>query len=186
MSVESQVDPKLSPQDAAAKAKEALEIKQGQERKVHDPSPGSLRARMRARAEELEARTTEIFPVPLWDAVLAVELKVISWAKTEEIIEKHQRVTSQMLSTAAAEILAATVGFWEIKEEGELERIEDATTWRQIANDLAGKMISENVPDRVAVIAVASDQGAIALNALYRQWLGGANVGISDQVRRDF
>jgi hypothetical protein len=40
--------------------------------------------------------------------------------------------------------------------------------------------------ERIALLTLCSDQGVMALNGQYRRWLGGANVGISEEVRRDF
>jgi hypothetical protein len=155
------------------------------------PEPASsLKARMKARQAELQDRTTEIFPVPLFDAILAVELKAVEWEETEQALEKHlRRPQRMMLLTAADEVVAATVAFYEIGEDDSLELIEDAEAWSDIATAYLDEDFTAMPPatlERVALISLISEQGVMALSGQYRQWLGGANVGISKAVRRDF
>lgn len=156
------------------------------------PVPGSLRDRMQRRTQELAERTTELFPVPRYDNFVAVELKYISWGVSQKAIEANSRVPEQqMQNTAAEEIVKATVAFYEILEEpneqGEhFDLITDASTWKELAVKLGGVRLPEVAGDRVALVALCSDQGVIALNGLFRRWLGGADTGLRSQVMRDF
>jgi hypothetical protein len=150
----------------------------------------SLKARMQRRQQELAARTTELFPVPRYEEFIAVELKAIAWERSEKIFEAHQRTARRMmLNSAADEIVAATVAFHELFDDREPELIEDAYRW----SDVCSRFLEVDLPpaphttlERIALLTLCSDQGVMGLNAQYRRWLGGANVGISEEVRRDF
>ncbi len=150
------------------------------------PPMSSLKERMRRRAEEIAERTSDCFPVPLFDSILAVEMRVVPWAKTEQFIERNSSVPSRVtLNTALDEIVEATAGFREITEEGEVgEPVSDAHDWHDIATKFAGKTLPDGAGPRVAVLSVCGDQGAMALSALYRRWLGGADTGLR-AVRRE-
>jgi hypothetical protein len=150
----------------------------------------SLKERMRRRQQELANRKTEMFPVPRYEEFIAVELKAIDWERSEKIFEKHQRTAKRMmLNSAADEIVAATVAFWEVFEDREAEMIEDAHRWSEVCERFLEVELPEAphaTLERIALLTLCSDQGVMALNAPYRRWLGGANVGISEEVRRDF
>jgi hypothetical protein len=150
----------------------------------------SLKGRMEARAAELANRKTEVFPIPRYDSVIAVELKAISWEKTQEIIERHSRVgTRQTLNASADEIVFSTVAFHELKPDGSLELVEDVHSWSEVTQALLGISPPEgpyNTRERVCMLSLVSDQGVMALSAQFRQWLGGVSSGISEAVRQDF
>jgi hypothetical protein len=144
----------------------------------------SLKGRMEARAAELANRKTEVFPIPRYDSVIAVELK------TQEIIERHSRVgTRQTLNASADEIVFSTVAFHELKPDGSLELVEDVHSWSEVTQALLGISPPEgpyNTRERVCMLSLVSDQGVMALSAQFRQWLGGVSSGISEAVRQDF
>lgn len=154
------------------------------------PAGSSLKARMHDRQEELAKRTTELFPVPRYDEIIAVELKAIPWERSEKILERHQRQAKRMmLNSSADELVAATVGFWEIKEDGSTEEITDVSRWSEVCEHVLEVDLPNSPPatlERVGLLTLCSDQGVMALNGQYRRWLGGANVGIGEEVGRDF
>jgi hypothetical protein len=147
----------------------------------------SLRARMEARRDELANRKTEIFAIPRYEKFIGVELKAVPWEKTQSILEKNQH--RAMTNTAAEEIVSATVNFYEITEDGQLELIEDVRRWIDIGVKFLGIDPPDAPPltqDRIAMIALCSDQGIMSLSGEFRQWLGGANVGLSRELASNF
>jgi hypothetical protein len=153
-------------------------------------APMSLKERMARRRDELASRTTELFPVPRYDELLAVELRAIPWEDSEHFAERHQRAAKRMLlNTAADEIVSATIAFHEIKEDGTTEVITDAERWSDVCSRLLDQELPPAPPstqERISLLTLCTDQGVITLNAVYRRWLGGANTGIGEEVKRDF
>ena len=186
-SVEKGPDPQMFANEDSGN--QSLQSEAEPERDGRSKGGTSLKDRMNARQSELESRTTEIFPVPRYDEVMAVELKAIAWEKTEEIVQRHSRQTNrQMLNSAADEIVVATVAFHEIKDDA-IELIEDVSRWSEVAKSFLGfdpPQAPYATRERICLLALCSDQGVMALNGPYRRWLGGANTGISGEVRRDF
>jgi hypothetical protein len=97
-------------------------------------SEGSLRDRMKARAEQMELHRTERFPVPGYAAVLEVELRTQNWEESRRIGDRHQRQRDQAtrdLYVAADTIIETTVSFWEVDDAGHRERVD--TSWVALA-----------------------------------------------------
>lgn len=160
---------------------------------VRESAPGSLRSRMRARTQELEQQRTEIFPVPGYAELLAVELMPLGWERMQKIRERiaemrDPSITPAMkqLYVAADELIAATVKFYEINDDGGRREIDD--TWKSLAE--AG---IENFPQdasaRQAVLALINKPSAPLLMPFYHQWgewMTSERVSITDEVGRDF
>jgi hypothetical protein len=151
---------------------------------------GSLEARMQERQEKLAHLSTEIFPVPRWEDMLAVELRLVGWKRLNAIIDKHENVRdtgSQRLYVAVDQLVLATVGFHEVKpgvDGDELTPKEDAT-WVKLAR-AANPKLPDSITPRQALIALVGDTQAIFL---WNEWLGwarGARPKVDDQLERDF
>src|SRR5215212_4209172 len=83
------------------------------------PEVGSLQERLQRRAKELEDTVSTIFPIPNWDDILAVELRLVGWEALRKIVTKHERhavPAIRELYTAADQLLVGTVRFFEVDE----------------------------------------------------------------------
>ncbi len=103
-----------------------------------DPLAGSFEARMRLRRTEREQRTTEMFEPPGFEDLFRVEMQVLGYRQLADLSLKHQRQRDDAMRSlylAADQVLAATVAFHLIQDDGTLDEIEDAS-WSAIARKM--------------------------------------------------
>ncbi len=152
--------------------------------------PGSLHARMRARAKELEAQRTEIFPVPGYAQVLAVELRPLDWDTISKRAAALEKVTARdpalgALYFAADQLVAATVGFYEVLEDGRRNPID--TSWVGLANGVRDQFPEDGTP-RMAILALFSEPTSklIMFVEQFQAWANGERNVITEELARDF
>jgi hypothetical protein len=149
------------------------------------PIDGSLRARMQQRAEQLEKVTTEIFPLPGWDDLLEVELRVSGLRQATRVQKRNERVRdpgTQNLYNMCDLLLAATVGFWQVIGEDKRKPLE--ASWESLAKNLDG------CPDaptaRQAMIFLLKEHRIPRLYAEWEQWMTSAAPEVDKELAEDF
>lgn len=178
-------------QDAPETPEAALEVEEeGDEPQVKSPAM-SFKERLHARHEELAKQTTELFAVPRYEDVVMVELRVIKAQESEEItrrLTRGGRIDINMTTQQAQEIVEATVGFHAVldyDDEGRaiVEPVEDAS-WKSIAEGLVD--LPAEAGQRPAMVALCGSVNVQTLWGMWRAWLMGKDVGIRQEVVRDF
>ena len=148
------------------------------------PVGRSLSDRMKQRSAYLETHQTEKFPLPGFEDVLEVELRLLSFSTIQKIVERNDKIRDAATSglySLADQIVMATVGFYEVNGQ---ERSELTDDWVALASRL------ENAPEgmtpRQAVFLLVGDK---ALHFLVSDWVEWAKSGrreVDDEVMRDF
>jgi hypothetical protein len=174
-------------EEARRQADEIIEGR-GEELLAAKVKAGSLEERMQARSEELEHLTTEVFDVPRWEGMLAVELKALGWKRLVDVVGKNAQIrdtSSQLLYSSADQLLAATVGFYEVEEgdDGRRETSVPDATWNTLACNAGA---SDELTPRQALIYVVGDVQTPALATEWATWAASARPRISAEVTRDF
>lgn len=152
---------------------------------AEEPTTGSLQDRMQERRSSLEQITTEVFDVPRWSDILAVELKYLGYKTMRSIAQKHQRVKDPTVSemrVAADHLLRATVGFYEVK--GEKKVPAEGMTWLSLARSVI--KLPEDASPRVALVGLVGDTQTVFLWQEWQEWMKGERVRIDTEVGRDF
>lgn len=113
------------------------------EGKVDDPpeqaatqngAAGSLQERMRKRSEELRSDRTEVFGIPGYDDIVAVELRTLSTETSLRIQNKNEKTKDlpmKVMYNWADQILAATVVLHQVN--GEETKPWPDMTWIELA-----------------------------------------------------
>lgn len=146
---------------------------------------GSLAARMRGRAQELERQVTETFDIPGWEDILAVELRLMPWATLRGIGQRNRKVKQaaiQELYTAADSIITATEQFYEVAGEHKTPLEE---SWITLAKR-TGRPLPEDLTQRQAVIALVGDTRVMVLYNEWSEWMQGERRDVDEEVMRDF
>lgn len=146
---------------------------------------GSLAQRMEARAGELERTVSAIFPIPTWEDILAVELRLVGWEALRRIVTKHDRHRVEAIKelyTAADQILLGTEAFYEVKEDGR-ERIE--SSWVDLARATGRKLPAELTP-RQALIALVGDTNVAILWRDWQEWMTTRRPEVDEELAQDF
>jgi hypothetical protein len=145
--------------------------------------PTSLEARMAARGEELDDLRIEIFEVPRWEQMLAVELRMLSWKRLRKVVEKHRRQTVDLrdLYTAADQILLATVGFYEVNDGNRTPA--PNMSWTKAYQ--AWKRTSDVTP-RQALLGLVGDVQTIVLWNDWQEWMKGSRPDVDRELQEDF
>ena len=150
------------------------------------PQEGSLAARMATRSEELEKQTSERFPIPGWEDILEVELRALGYRALRQALTRNERVRDEAtreLYTVADQLLMATVGFWEVPQNGGQPRQMDET-WESLAKRLP------NCPDgatpRQALLFLVGDKRLHFLAQDWGEWAKTVDKQVHDEVQADF
>jgi hypothetical protein len=159
-----------------------------QDEQEPEPASPSLSSRMTARHEELARQTTGRFPVPGWDDVLEVELRAVGIRQSTKIVQRSQRVrddgTRQLYVTADL-VTQATVGFWEVPENGggKAKPLE-GETWASLAARL------DDCPDsptpRQALLFLVPEERLLFLYTQWESWMREASRDVDEETMRDF
>ena len=156
-------------------------------RNGHDPLAGSFEARIRARRTEREQRTTELFEPPGFEDLFRVEMQVLGYRHLADIALKHQRQRDdamRALYLAADQVLAATVAFHLVKDDGSLDVIDDAS-WLELARRMYPELDATTRP-RVAIIRLLEAAGVLALNNDWFDWNTHGNAQVDRELSGDF
>jgi hypothetical protein len=147
---------------------------------------GSLAGRIKARREELESETTRVFPLPAYEDVLGVELRMLSWERLRHIASMHERERNAALRelyTAADSVLYASEQMHGIDPNGGTAPI--TLGWLDVARE-AGHKLPEDATLRQAMLALIRDVGVVRLYADWQAWLSGERQRTDEGVVRDF
>jgi hypothetical protein len=152
-----------------------------------DSTGPSLQARMEAHAEELRRDVTEKFPIPGWETMLMVELKRLGYKRIRALQKRNERVREpsiRELYSMCDQIIAATVGFHEVLENGEETR-EIEETWVSLAHNLPD--CPDQITERQAVLFLTGDDKRIHfLAAEWGEWSRAGDSEEAEEVRADF
>lgn len=149
----------------------------------------SLKDRMAARAEVLERQQTEVFEVPGWGDLFAVELRALSYRTMRRVQARNERVHDEAdreLYNMADQIVLATEGFVEVNEDGTREPSEGATWvgWVEAA-------YPDEAPDggwtpRQAVLKLITDKRIHFFTGQWVEWAQSVRSDVDEEVGRDF
>jgi hypothetical protein len=157
-----------------------------QEMDTVDTAGGSLAARMKRRGKELESQRTEVFEIPGWEEILAVELRVLGYEESRKIgrrLSKLRNESLQELYSYADQIVAATEGFYEVDGD---RRTPVDKTWMDLARAASPNKLPEDLTPRMAVISLVGDRRVAYLFSDYEEWMRGERQGVDEEVVRDF
>lgn len=146
---------------------------------------GSLASRMETRAREIESVYSWVFPIPAWEDMLGVELRLVGWEKLRRIVTKHerQRVPAlQELYTAADQLIEATEGFYELEEDRKTPVQE---TWVTLAR-ATGRNLPDNLTLRQALISLMGDTNVLILWKEWQDWMSSRRSDAEEEVSKDF
>lgn len=152
-----------------------------------DPLAGSFEARMQQRRVEREQRTTELFEPPGFEDLFRVEMQVLGYRQLADLSLKHQRQRDDAMRSlylAADQVLAATVAFHLVKDDGSLDVIDDAS-WLAIARRMYPELDQMTRP-RVALIRLLEAAGVLALNNEWYDWNTRGNTQVDRELGLDF
>lgn len=145
----------------------------------------SLAARMQARAEELQKQKTEVFTLPGWRDMLAVELKPLGFTAIDRINRRNERErneTTRKLYNMADQIIAATMGFFEVNKD-DREPIED--TWISLANRLPDAP-DGLTPRQALLFLLGGDKFVHVLFLEWQAWALELQDEVDEEVEGDF
>jgi hypothetical protein len=159
----------------------ATEVMEAQEPETVD---GSLRSRMQLRAEELERITTERFPLPGWEDLLEVELRVSGLRAATKIAQRNARIRDEgtkNLYVMCDLLLGATVGFWQLSPDETRKSIQ--ADWVSLARNLDG--CPENPTPRQAMIFLLKEHRVPWLYADWETWMRSAQTEVDEELAAD-
>lgn len=146
----------------------------------------SLAGRMSRRQEELATRTSEWFPIPGYEDVLEVELKVLGYTTIRKINQRNERIRDDAmreLTSMADQLVKATAGFREVLGGEKRRPIDD--NWISLASRL------ENAPDfdgspRRALLHLVGEQRLHFLSGEWALWAKTVRPEVDEEVVEDF
>ena len=146
---------------------------------------------MAAAAETHDSQLEEVFPVPGWESVAAVRLRVVGFEALDKIVMRHQRVRNQAMQklyTAADQLLIATTGFYEVVDGTIPAPSEDPVegmTWSTLAR--AGiKTLGMEATPRQAMIRLVGDERLPFFWNDWLEWVKSERNDPEDDILKDF
>jgi hypothetical protein len=152
------------------------------------PLPGSFEARMQERRVQREQRTTELFDVPGFEDIFRVEMQVVGFKPMSDIALRHQRNRDdgmRALAIAAEQVMAATVAFHLIRDDGTTAPAEGDPSWVDMARAY-DPTLDAMVRPRVALIRLLEGPGVLALNNEWFEWNTRGNQQVDKELAADF
>jgi hypothetical protein len=149
--------------------------------------PGSLAARLQERRVEREQRTTELFEPPGFEDMFKIEMQVVGFKRLADIVLAHQRQRDEALRalySAADQVLAATVAFHVVRDDGSTE-LGESLTWNTLASAFDPTLTAETRP-RVALIRLLDATGVMELFAEWNEWNSHGNGSVDKGLSADF
>lgn len=166
---------------------ESDEARQERAQSVSGPLAGSFDARLQERRREREMRTTEVFDVPGFEDLFRVEMQALGYKRLAEIAQAHERQRDDALKALYANadvILAATVGFRIIGEDGEEREPDEPLSWVDLARASDPALDAMTRP-RVALIRLLDGVAIGTLANVWNEWNTYGNRAIDGELRRD-
>jgi|SRR5579875_3475680 len=151
------------------------------------PALGSLAARIAERRREIDNATTELFDVPKYADVFRLELRRLPLKRLVAIAQSVERIHDDALRalySMADTILAATVAFHEVRDDGST-RPAPGLTWQQLAHAYDPNL-DESVQPRVALLRIIGDAELTLLFQDYQTWLRNGSPRAEKELERDF
>lgn len=153
-----------------------------------DPLLGSLEHRVAERRKHIEKRTSESFDVPGFEDVFRVELRVIGPKQQHAIAQKHEHCDEyqQILRTAADLLVVATVGFYAVDGDGQVQPAEDAS-WKRFAKAFDPMLDQATLErpggGRVAIVRLLGEEATLVLAGKYKQWVGSRGAKVDKELQ---
>lgn len=159
---------------------------------IDGPAAGSLEERIALRRQRLEQRDTEVFDVPGMEGIVLVEMRVLGGkrqfaaiAATERIHDDYRKV----VQTASDLILAATVAFHKVLDDGDTA-LAEGLTWKKIAQavdpTLEDATLARKGGGRVALARALGESSIMELMADWREWTRTRGSKIARELEADF
>jgi hypothetical protein len=149
---------------------------------------GSFEQRMQEVRRQREQRTTELFDVPGFEGIFRVEMRVLGAKRMSDIAFAHARQRDdslRVLYVQADQVLAATVGFHKVGEDGALEEA-DGMTWLDAARAYDPNL-DATIRPRVALIRLLDDgKGLGELHGDWYTWNTRGNESVNQELTEDF
>jgi hypothetical protein len=146
---------------------------------------GSLRARMQQRAEDLSKITTERFPVPGFEDLLEVELRIVGMRSAAKINKRNERVRDQgtkQLYLLCDLLLTATVQFWQVLPNSPSRPLTEG--WVELAQMIDG--CPDRPTPRQALIFMLKEHRVPQLAAEWETWMTSAQTDADKELAEDF
>jgi hypothetical protein len=99
--------------------------------------------------------------------------------------ERASARTRHTLYTAAEQLLAGTVGFYEIPEDGGKPKPREDHNWVSLARN-TGKPLPEDLTPRMAIITLCGDVGTLTLLQDWSAWMLTRRNEIDKEVQEYF
>jgi len=150
---------------------------------------GSLESRMRARRDEVEALVSEKFPLPRYEQMVAVELRFQGYERQRSMFERNKRqrsVALKELYTACDQILAATLGFYELASADDTEGRRTEHSWYSLAQGVLGEKFNDESTPRQAMLALIGAEQVPTLWNDWQEWMSGQRMDVDREVETDF
>jgi hypothetical protein len=149
---------------------------------------GSFEQRMQAVRRQREQRTTELFEVPGFEHLFKVEMQVLGVKRMNDVAFAHTRQRDDSLRALyiqADQVLAATVAFHKIADDGQLAEA-DGMTWLDAAKAYDPNL-NATVRPRVALIRLLDDgKGLGELHGAWYAWNTRGNEEVDRELTADF
>jgi hypothetical protein len=147
----------------------------------------SLSGRMKQRAEQLSAQKTEIFDVPGFEGIVAVEFRMLSYERSRKIGQANDKVRSvamRELYNMADQLVIATERFYEVMPDGTRKPVNH--DWVSLARGGLDRPLPAGLTPRQALLAVVGDRRVSFLYGEWEDWQRGERTEIDSEVVRDF
>jgi hypothetical protein len=149
---------------------------------------GSFEERMQQVRRQREQRTTELFDVPGFEGIFRVELQVLGAKRMSDIAFSHARQRDDSLRALyiqADQVLAATVGFRKVQDDGTVVEA-DGMTWLDAARAY-DPTLNATIRPRVALIRLLDDgKGLGELHGDWYVWNTRGNESVNRELTEDF
>jgi hypothetical protein len=149
--------------------------------------PGSLAARLQERRVEREQRTTQLFDTPGFEDMFRVEMQVVGFKRLADLVLAHQRQRDEALRalySAADQVLAATVAFHVVRDDGSTE-LGESLTWNTLACAFDPTLTADTRP-RVSLIRLLDATGVMELFSDWNEWNSHGNGTVDKGLSADF
>lgn len=154
---------------------------------------GSLADRMKARRASLEKQKTEVFEVPGYEGIFAVEYRMLGWSRIRQITRGHAQVKDpgqRELNSAVDTLLVATVQLLEVTATGHKPV---SGGWLDLARALqdpsdpeAVKLPNNPTPQHALLAIFGVEARVMTHYGEYESWLNGQRQRVDEDVVRDF
>lgn len=148
-------------------------------------SGNSLSARMDQRAEVLEQQVSEIFPIPGYENIIEVELRALGYKRIRQIQKRNEKVRDEVVReiySIADQVIAATIGFYEVNPNGTRSAIED--DWVSLAKRRRG--CPDAPTPRQALLFLVTDKRIHFFADDWGTWARSVRADVDEELAEDF